>query len=186
VSDLPPASHSALGEVISSDAMRHRLIVLLLLAGAGLGVLFYPWVSVLEISSISTGHVLWCSSMEVGEEFVLSFTHSVNKRPVFDTLQAQGDHLVIVKSVFDAFGAGMPDASTEDGQFSVLPGGWLQWRVNRPVPEIVLRVGQVANHTVTIKTRQFLLAELTEPGTAVAFRVRMVSFLATMKGRCRQ
>ena len=65
--------------------------------------------------------------------------------------------LVIVKSVFDAFGAGMPDASTEEGQFSVMPGGWLQWSVNRPVPEIILRVGEVANHTLTIKARQFPL-----------------------------
>ena len=166
--------------------MQRRLIWLFLLAGAGLGVLFYPWVSVLEISTVSTGQVLWCSRVKVGEEFVISFTHSVNRRPVFDTLRAQGDHLVIVQSVFDAFGAGMPDTSTGEGQFSVMPGGWLQWSVNRPVPEIILRVGEVANHTLTTKARQFLLAELTEPGTAVAFRVRMVSFLATMKGRCRQ
>ncbi len=166
--------------------MQRRLIVLLLLAGAGLGVLFCPWIRVLEISSLRTGHLLWCSPMKVGEEFVISFTHSVNKRPVFDTLRAEGDHLVIVKSVFDAFGAGMPDASTGEGQFSVLPGGWLQWTVNRPVPEIILRVGEVANHTLTIKSHEFSLAELTEPGTAVAFRVRMVSFLATMKGRCSQ
>jgi hypothetical protein len=174
-----------LGEVISSDAMRCRLILLFLLAGTGLGVLFYPWISVLEISSVSTGHILWCSPMKVGEEFTLTFTHSVNKRPVFDTLRAQGDHLVIVKSVFDAFGAGMPEDSTDEGQFGIMPGGWLQWTVNRPVPEIILRVGEVANHRLTIKARQFLLSELTEPATAVVFRVRMVSFLATMKGRCR-
>ncbi len=139
----------------------------------------------LEISRVSTGQVLWCTPMKVGDEFVLSFIHSVNKRPVFDTLRAQGDHLVIVKSVFDAFGAGMPDDTTDEGQLSVMPGGWLQWSVNRPVPEIILRVGEVANHRLTIKARQFLLAELAEPGTAVVFRVRMVSFLAAMKGRCR-
>jgi hypothetical protein len=183
---LSPAAPSALGEVVSWDPMQRRLILLFILAGAGLVGLCYPGISVLEISAVSTGQVLWCSPMKVGEEFVLSFTHSVNKRPVFDTLQARGDHLVIVKSVFDAFGAGMPDASTEEGRFSVMPGGWLQWIVNRAVPEIILRVGEVADHTLTIKARQFPLAELTEQGTAVAFRVRMVSFLATMKGRCRQ
>jgi hypothetical protein len=166
--------------------MRRRLILFLSLAVAGLGVLFCPWRSVLEIRSVGTGHILWCAPVKVGEEFVLSFKHSVNKRPVFDTLRAQGDHLVIVKSVFDAFGAGMPDTSTEEGQFHVMPGGWLQWTVNRPVPEIILRVGEVADHRLTIKSREFSLAELTEPGTAVAFRVRMVSFLATMKGRCSQ
>jgi hypothetical protein len=165
--------------------MQRRLVFLLLLGGAVLGAFCYPGLSILEISAVDTGQVLWWSPMKMGEEFVLSFTHSVNKRRVFDTLRAQGDHLVIVKSVFDAFGAGMPDASTEEGQFSVMPGGWLQWSVNRPVPEIILRVGEVANHTLTIKGRQFPLAELAQPGTAVAFRVRMISFLATMKGRCR-
>jgi len=166
--------------------MQRLLTFLLLLAGAGLGVLCYPWICALEISEVSTGRILWCSPMKEGEEFVLSFTHSVNRRPVFDTLRVQGDHLIIVKSVFDAFGAGMPEASTEEGQLSVMPGGWLRWTVNRPVPEIILRVGEVANHMLTIKSRQFSLAELTEPGTALAFRVRMVSFLATMKGRCSQ
>lgn len=166
--------------------MRRRVILLLLLAGAGWGGIFYPWIEAVEISEVRTGRILWCSPMKKGEEFVLSFTHSVNKRPVFDTLRVEGDHLVIVKSMFDAFGAGMPDASTEEGQFSVLPGGWLEWIVNRPVPEIILRVGEVANHTLTIKAREFSLAELAKPGTALAFRVRMVSFFAVMKGRCGQ
>lgn len=159
---------------------------MLLLTGAGLAVLSYPWISALVISEVRTGHILWCSPMKEGEEFVLSFTHSVNRRPVFDTLRVQGDHLVIVKSVFDTFGAGMPEASTEEGQFSVLPGGWLQWSLNRPVPEIILRVGEVANHVLMIKAREFSLAELAKPGTALAFRVRTVSFFAAMKGRCWQ
>jgi len=166
--------------------MRRRLILLLLLAGAGLGALCYPWVGTLEIRTVPGEHLLWCSTVKEGEEFVLSFTHSVNRRPVFDTLRVQGDHLVIVKSVFDAFGAGMPEASTEEGQFSVLPGGWLQWSLNRPVPEIILRVGEVANHVLMIKARELSLAELAKPGTALAFRVRMVSFFAAMKGRCWQ
>ena len=179
-----PGDAFGLGRAVLRAVMQRRLILLLLLAGAGLGVLFYPWTSALEISDVRTGCILWCGPMDVGEEFVITFTHSVNKRPVFDTLRVQGDHLVIVKSVFDAFGAGMPDSSTEDGQFSVMPGGWLQWSVNRPVPVIILRVGEIANHTLTIKGREFSLAEVAQPGTAVAFQVRRVSFLAIMKGRC--
>lgn len=166
--------------------MQRRLILLFVLACASVGGLCYPWIRALEISAVSTGQILWCSPVKVGEEFVLSFTHSVNKRPVFDTLRVQGDHLVIVKSVFDAFGAGMPEASTGEGQLSVLPGGWLLWSVNRPVPEIIVRVGEVANHTLTIKARKLSLVDLAEPGTALAFRVQMVSLFATMKGRCRQ
>lgn len=171
---------------IQWNDMRHRLVLLLLLAGTIPGAFCYPWSSILEISAVRSGQVLWCAPVRMGEEFVLSFIHSVNRRPVFDTLRAQGDHLVIVKSVFDAFGAGMPDVSTEEGQLSVMPGGWLQWDVNRPVTEIILRVGEVADHTLTFRTEQFALADLAEPGTAIVFRVRTVSFLATMKGRCSQ
>ncbi len=166
--------------------MRRLLIVIFLLAGASLGVLFYPWTSLLEISSVRTGEVLWCTPVKAGEEFVLSFTHSVNKRPVFDTLRAQGDHLVIAKSVYDSFGAGMPEGTTAEGQLMVLPDGWLQWSVARPVPEIIVRVGEVANHTLAIKARTFPLTELAEPGTALVFRVRMVSLFAALKGWCRQ
>jgi len=37
--------------------------------------------------------------MREGEEFILSFVHSVNKRPVYDTLRVEGNHFLIVKSV---------------------------------------------------------------------------------------
>ena len=56
-----PGSAFGLGEVVSWAAMQRRLILLFLLTGVGLGVLSYPWVSVLEISTVGTGHVLWCS-----------------------------------------------------------------------------------------------------------------------------
>lgn len=174
------------GEVPLHASLKRRLFLFSLLSGVLLGALVYPWLSVLEISSVSTGSLIWCTTVKEGEEFVLAFTHSVNKRPVFDTLKVQGDHLVIVKSVYDAFGAGMPDVSTTEGQFSVLPGGWLQWCVNRSVPEIILRVGEVANHRLTIRAQDYSLRELVEPGTAVVFRVRRDTILAAVKGRCRQ
>ncbi len=166
--------------------MRRPAIVIFLLAGASLGVLFYPCTSLLEISSVKAGDILWSIPMKAGEEFILSFTHSVNKRPVYDTLKVQGDHLVIVKSVYDSFGAGMPEGTTAEGQLMVLPDGWLQWSVAHPVPEVIVRVGEVANHTLMIKARTFPLTELAEPGTALVFRVRLVSLFAALKGWCRQ
>ena len=59
--------------------------------------------------------------MRAGEEFVLSFIHSVNRRPVYDTIRMARDHLVVVSNPGStAFGAGMPEHSTEEG---TLPGG---------------------------------------------------------------
>ena len=109
---------------------------------------------------------MFCARVQPGEEFVLSFVHSVNRRPVYDTLRVEADHLVIVRSRFDSFGAGMPEASTPEGTLTIAEDGWLEWTVNRPVPEITIRVGWVANHTLHIKDREIRLADLAEPGEA--------------------
>jgi hypothetical protein len=155
------------------------------LAAALAGVLFFsPQRLVLEIANAITGQGVLCADMAEGEEFLLSFTHSVNRRPVYDTLRVARDHLVIVKSRFDAFGAGMPETSTEQGTFRVAADGWIEWTINRPLPEVIVRVGRVANHTLHLKGREIRLAALTEPGTPLAMRVQNRSIYAVWKGRC--
>lgn len=165
--------------------MNRRWIPGLVVAGAGLaGLLFWPLVSALEILDGRTGRAVFCARLQPGEEFLISFVHSVNRRPVYDTLRAEGDHLVIVKSRFDAFGAGMPEASTSEGTLAVAPDGWLEWTVNRSVPEVTVRVGRVADHILHLKSREIRLSNLAEPGSALTFRVRKVRWLDLMKGRC--
>lgn len=94
-----------------------------------------------EITTVSTSR-LWCTPVKVGDEFVLLHTFR-EQAAGFPHLRAQGDHLVIVKSVFDAFGDGMPDEATDEGSSSVMPAGGSSWLANRPVPAH-LRLGQVA------------------------------------------
>jgi len=166
--------------------MSRRLIAGLIAAAVGgmAGFLLWPWFSVLEIVDGRGGHVVFCARVQPGEEFVLSFVHSVNRRPVYDTLRVEADHLVIVKSRFDTFGAGMPEASTQDGTLSVAEDGWLEWTVNRPTPEITVRVGRVADHTVHYKGRDVLLSDLAEPGRALTLRVQKSRCLDLMKRGC--
>ena len=115
---------------------------------------------------------------------MLSFLHSVNRRPVYDTLRAEDDRLVIVRSRFDSFGAGMPETSTQDGTLAVAEDGWLEWTVNRPVSEVTLRVGRVADHTLKYKGQEIRLSDLAEPGSALTLRVRKLSWLDLMQSRC--
>jgi hypothetical protein len=165
--------------------MNRRWIAGLVVAGIGVaGILFWPFVSALEILDGRTGRAVFCARLQPGEEFVISFVHSVNRRPVYDTLRVEGGHLVIVKSRFDAFGAGMPEASTSEGTLAVAPDGWLEWTVNRPVAEVTVRVGRVADHTLHLKGREIRLSDLSEPGSALTFRVRKARWLDLMKGRC--
>jgi hypothetical protein len=165
--------------------MNRRWIAGLLVAGAAAtGALYWPLFPVLEIVDSREGRIAFCSRVRPGEDFVLSFVHSVNRRPVYDTFRVEGDHLVIVKSRFDAFGAGMPEVSTSEGTLAVAPDGWLEWTVNRPVPEVTVRVGRVADHTLHLKDREIRLSDLSEPGSALTFRVRKARWLDLMKGRC--
>ena len=142
--------------------------------------LFYPLYPVLRVANVKKAELLFCARMAEGEEFVLSFIHSVNKRPVFDTLRMEGNQLLIVKSRFDSFGAGMPEGS-QMGQ-----DGWLEWVVNRPVPEVTLFVGWVANHSLRLKGREIPLADLAEPGTLLSLRAGKASRYGLWKGRCGQ
>jgi len=165
--------------------MNRRWIAGFVVAGAGVaGLLLWPLIPVLEIVDGREGRVALCSWVRPGEEFVLSFVHSVNRRPVYDTLRVEADHLVIVKSRFDAFGAGMPDASTEEGTLLVASDGWLVWTVNRAVPEITVRVGRVADHTLQLKGREIRLADLAQPGTPLTLCVRKTRILDLIKDRC--
>ena len=165
--------------------MNRRWIAGLVVAGAGLaGLLLWPFLPVIEIVDGPGGSVAFCARVRPGEEFVLSFVHSVNRRPVYDTLRAEGEHLVIVKSRFDAFGAGMPEASTPEGTLTIAKDGWLEWTLNRPVPEITIRVGWVANHTLSIRDREIRLADLAEPGQPLTMRVRKIRMFDLLKGRC--
>jgi hypothetical protein len=166
--------------------MKRRLAIggLLAAAAAAAGLLGWPFADVLEVVESDSGRLALCARMAEGEEFVMVFTHSVTRRPVYDTLRVEDGRLVIARSRFDSFGAGMPDASTADGTLSVLPDGWLEYTVNRPVAEVTVRVGRVAGHRLLIKGRELPLSDMAPPGSPLSFRVRAASLFAILKGRC--
>jgi hypothetical protein len=151
---------------------------------AGLAWLFWPGRVVLEVADLSAGRVALCAAMAEDEAFVLRFIHSVNRRPVFDTLRVARDHVTIVKSRYDALGGGMPDATTEQGTLSRAADGWLEWTVNRSLPEVVVRVGRVADQTLLLKGREIPLAALAEAGAPLVLRGGTRSLFSLWKGRC--
>ena len=61
--------------------------------------MFWPFFPVIEIVDGRVGRVAFCARVRPGEEFVISFVHSVNRRPVHDTLRVEADHLVIGKDL---------------------------------------------------------------------------------------
>jgi hypothetical protein len=158
---------------------------ILIIFALGMIVIFvFPSRSVLVVQKAGTDAIAFCAPMAEGEEWVISFTHSVNRRPVYDVLRVEGNGLRIVRSRFDAFGAGMPDVSTPENPLRIGPDGWLEYTVNRWVPDLTIRVGRVAGHVLHIKGQAIPFTSFAEPGAALRFSAQRQSFYQLWKGRC--
>ena len=150
----------------------------------GMVALFWiPSQSVLIVAEAPEKVVL-CARMSEGEEWTISYTHSVNRRPVYDFLRVEGNGLRIIRSRYDAFGAGMPETSTPDNPLRVGPDGWLEYTVNRPVPDVTIFVGRVAGHALHLKGRLIPFISLSEPGKSLRFFVERRSPYRIFEVRC--
>ena len=149
-------------------------------------ILFFliPTQTVLVAGTVKPDKAVLCVRMTDGEEWMISYIHSVNRRPVYDTLRIEGKGFRIVLSRFDAFGAGMPETSTPENPLRTGPDGWLEYTVNRLVPDITVFVGRVAGHALHIKGREIPFTSLAEPGKALRFSVEKRSLYRTFKGEC--
>jgi hypothetical protein len=152
-----------------------------------LGVIAFfliPLQTVLVVRTVKPEKAVLCARMSDGEEWMISYTHSVNRRPVYDFLRIEGIGLRIVRSRFDAFGAGMPETSTPENPLRTMADGRLEYTVNRLVPDITIFVGRVAGHVLHMKGREISFTSLAEPGTALRFFVEKWSLYQTFKGEC--
>ncbi len=159
-------------------------ISVLALAAVAAALLLTPWQTVLVVRCDKTGETRFCANMARGEEFVISYVHSVNRRPVHDTLRIEAKGLRIVKSRFDSFGAGIPEVATVEHPLRFTSDGWLEYTVDRQVPDVTVFVGRVAEHTLHIRDRVIALAAVAEPGTALNFSVTRQSPYEIYRGGC--
>ncbi|MCM1322171.1 MAG: DUF1850 domain-containing protein [Bacteroides sp.] len=121
-------------------------------------------------------------------EFVISYTHSVNRGRVYDFYTTGKDGgLCITKSRFVSYGAGMPEPADYPGQQFVSCGDYLEMRnINRTMPELLLAVGVVAAHVFETGGRQYVLTDYFKPQTSLIIRFERVSLFSMMKfkGKC--
>lgn len=109
-------------------------------------------------------------------EFVVSYTHSVNKGRVRDYYRFGADRVLRVeKTRFVSWGAGIPDP--EGGNTFVNADGYIEiGNINRVIPRLVVRVGIVADHALELPgAAPVRLSDAFKPQTAVAFEYRNLS-----------
>jgi len=114
--------------------------------------------------------VLFKTRMSEGEEFSVSFIHSVNISPVTEIFQIRDGGIVLYAVEFETFGAGMP-SELELGQTLVrLDGGGMRIEgFDRVMDGPRYLIGHATEHTLHIGETEIPLKTLEAPGRPVLF-----------------
>ncbi|BDG61623.1 hypothetical protein caldi_27130 [Caldinitratiruptor microaerophilus] len=88
---------------------------------AAVALLLFPS-RALTVRGARDGDLIWAAPVRAGEEFRLTWIHTVTRRPVTETYAVTaGGRLRLVEMVFDQFGANLPHR----------PEGGTTWRIER-------------------------------------------------------
>ena len=120
----------------------------------------------LVIGSRERGEILKRIPMQAGEEFRLDYTHSSEKTPIHDTFViSENGAIVLTEERFDWYAVGLEFRSRE-GEASVdFDGRETRVSLNRLFPVLPIRVGWVADQSITAGGERLELKEIARGGT---------------------
>jgi hypothetical protein len=103
----------------------------------------------LEVVRTANGQVLWEHPIQEGDCFTIDYRHSSDHTPVHDIFQIAGDgKIVLVEEDYQWYGAGLEfNPAVADIAFAETG---TRVRLHRAFPQLRLRVGEVANHVLTV------------------------------------
>ncbi len=113
---------------------------------------------------------LWESPVEPGDFFTIEYRHSSDHTPVRDlfTIDDNGE-IVLIEESYRWYGAGLE--SRADVGKTDFSGEWTRVRMRRPFPRFLLRVGEVANHVLTIHDQRVPLLSIARGRESIWIRV---------------
>lgn len=116
--------------------------------------------------------------------FVISYTHSVNKGRVHDYYRTEGRNLVVYRTDFVSYGAGMPELEETPGAVFHEKDGKYSMEYNRNAgSSFLLSVGVIAEHSITVGSHEFFLKDFFEPKTSLVIEVKKISMFNKIKRR---
>ena len=124
----------------------------------------------LVIRDAETGETYISYPLERGEEFSITFIHSVNKTPVTDVYDVDERGIIMLrKTIYYGFGAGVPsdldpkmELTYEEGT-----GAMVVSKIDMELPSFYLFVGTVSDHTLSIGGEEISLRDVCGRNTKV-------------------
>ena len=97
--------------------------------------------------------------------------------------------LILDRTVFVSYGAGIPEPEeTKGAVFTVLPNGYEISGLNRIVPELVMAVGLIAEHSIAFlddeaspELAEHFLKDYFAPQTSIILEIKRVSLFEYIK-----
>ncbi len=117
------------------------------------------------------GTTLLTLPIHIGDQFYIHYIHSSDKTPVRDTFQIDDTgQLVLVEEAFLWYGAGLEFQNHPGVQLSY-DGEWSTVRLKRVFPELVIRVGRIAQQKLLLKNQSIRFDRLARPGERLILSV---------------
>ena len=106
-----------------------------------------------------------------GVPLVINFIHSVQKTPVIEELEFDGENFILLRTKYKSQGVGLPFMES-DGKF-YHDGEWfIMDDMNRKIKNLELRTGVGTKLTVNLAGQEFKLYEKFPDGTKIVIEVR--------------
>lgn len=156
---------------------KRAAVGLLILAAAVAAILsvYLGGLRYLVLLNPDTGTEYGRFMMRTGDEFSVTFIHSVNKYPLTDYYEIRRDGIYVTKTKYANFGAGV-QTELEDGEslsYDENDGSMIVSGFNRRMDNLIYIVGTVSDHTLTINgRREVSLRGLCGRNAKVLFRSR--------------
>lgn len=97
---------------------------------------------------------------------VISFIHSVQKTPVIEELEFDGENFILRRTKYKSHGVGLPFLES-DGKFSRAGDWFIMDDMNRRFKKLELRIGVGTELTVILNGQTFKLYEKFPAGTKI-------------------
>ena len=114
------------------------------------------------------------------KEFVILYTHSVNKGLVRDYYIIKDKNIILSKTRFASYGAGIPEPEkrqkfTETEDYIEISD------INRKIDNLYLFVGTIANHKIEIDEKKIELKEIFKPQENIKIEYKILSIFEYIK-----
>ena len=114
------------------------------------------------------------------KEFIISYTHSVNRGRVRDYYIIKSKYIILSKTRFMSYGAGIPEPENRQ-KFRETEDYIEISEINRKIDNLYLFVGTIANHKIEIDEKKIELKEIFKPQENIKIEYKILSIFEYIK-----